>query len=227
MQAAWRAGRWADADGSVAELAQQQGSDGFHACFTSALLATSAGEVLKCSAALSRGRASVMRGIALTGAESAASINTAIVRLQLLDEVSDVANERWGTPAAAAASSLGDVVTTDLTRRWDSIHTAQHGGRCVLCLCAPLRGRLTCAAQVRPSRAAACRTLGSVQRCRKRVRLSALAHGSCRCRARGWAGQRGPGAHSRDQDCVCRWVSCRRLCCCCVRFRRSCGRPLA
>ena len=131
MQAAWRAGRWADSDGSSAELALNSGGDGFHACFTGALVATSAGEVLKCSAALSRGRASVMRGIALTGAESAASINTAIVRLQLLDELSDVANERWGTAAAASASSLGDVVSEDLTRRGDSMHTAQHGGRCV------------------------------------------------------------------------------------------------
>ena len=131
MQAAWHAGRWADVEGSNAELMSHAGSDGFHACFTSALSATSAGEVVKCSAALSRGRASVMRSIALTGAESAASINTAIVRLQLLDEVSDVSYARWGTAAAASASLLGDAVTKDLMCRWDSMHTAQHGGRCV------------------------------------------------------------------------------------------------
>ena len=131
MQAAWHAGRWADPDGSIAELASQAGSDGFHACFTSALSAINAGEVLKCSAALSRGRASVMRSIALTGAESAASINTAIVQLQLLDEVSDVSYARWGTAAAASASLLGDAVTNDLMCRWDSMHTAQHGGRYV------------------------------------------------------------------------------------------------
>ena len=131
MQAAWHAGRWADADGSTAELTSHAGSDGFHACFTSALSTISAGEVLKCSAALSRGRASVMRSIALTGAESAASINTAIVRLQLLDEVSDVSYARWGTAAAASASLLGDEVTKELMSRWDSMHTAQHGGRCV------------------------------------------------------------------------------------------------
>ena len=131
MQAAWHAGRWTDADGSIAERASHIGSDGFHACFTSALSAINAGEVLKCSAALSRGRASVMRSIALTGAESAASINTAIVQLQLLDEVSDVSYARWGTAAAASASLLGDAVTNDLMCRWDSMHTAQHGGRCV------------------------------------------------------------------------------------------------
>ena len=131
MQAAWRAGRWADADSSSAELVARQDSDGFHACFTDALLATSTGELLKCSAALSRGRAGVMRGIALTGAESAASIKTAIIRLQIFDEVADVTSARWGTPAAASANSLGDTVTKELTRRWDSLHTAQHGGRCV------------------------------------------------------------------------------------------------
>ncbi len=142
MEAAWRAGRWDEAaDGALeaGSAATQVTADGFHACLTGALRATHVGETLQCSGLLSRGRASVMRSIALTGAESAASINTAIVRLQLLDEVSDAAEARWGASASAAAGMLHDAAAAQLSRRWTDAHTAHLGERCVLLLLSACR----------------------------------------------------------------------------------------
>jgi hypothetical protein len=139
MEAAWRAGQW-----NVPEPAggQPSSADGFHSCLLGALRATHAGELAQCAGLLSRGRASVMRSVTLTGAESAASINTAVVRLQLLDEVSDVAEARWNAAAAAASGTLGDAAAEELSDRWTVRHTSHLGGRCVRAR--PARCRAPC-----------------------------------------------------------------------------------
>jgi hypothetical protein len=134
MEAAWRAGQWDLADASASDVrasaaVTQAAGDGFHTCLAGALRAMHEGEVMQCAGLLTRGRAGVMRGIALTGAESAASINTAIVRLQLLDELSDAADARWTRAASITSGMLDDAAVSELSHRWGDTHTAHLGGR--------------------------------------------------------------------------------------------------
>jgi 3-methyladenine DNA glycosylase Tag len=70
-----------------------------------------------------------MRSIALTGAEAAAAVNTAIVRLQLLDEVGDTVRVRWDPSASVSPEGISGAQRRSMEARWMLEHTSQLGGR--------------------------------------------------------------------------------------------------
>jgi hypothetical protein len=220
MEAAWRAGQWDLADASAPDArasAAVATGDGFHACLAGALRAMHEGEVMQCAGLLARGRAGVMRGIALTGAESAASINTAIVRLQLLDELSDAADARWSRVASITSLMLDDAAVDELSRRWGDTHTAHLGGRYDL-LEPLLAGRAAImnaansaagAAHALTASAAAARAAGfngaGLARIHE-IKLACAARAAAGAVAASAAAVGAPGAMWRDEEAALLWA---------------------
>ena len=139
MEMAWRAGQWDSVDpATLANFTTADGEpvpsvgDGFHACLAGALRALHTGEVARCNALLSRGRAGTVRSIALAGSESASAINANIVRLYALDEVRDIALARWGnldSTVSTACSTVSSGAASALETVWQETHVKSLGGR--------------------------------------------------------------------------------------------------
>ena len=139
MEMAWRAGQWDAVDpATLANFTTADGEpvpsvgDSFHACLAGALRALHTGEMARCSALLSRGRACTVRSIALAGSESASAINANIVRLYALDEVRDIALARWGnldSTVSSNGSMINSSAASALEQVWQETHVKSLGGR--------------------------------------------------------------------------------------------------